>query len=67
MRKLVTWIKAWTQNHMSGGKPPPRPPPWNSGADNGMWAKAALLSGPPGGDEKSELITIFFINIQCFS
>lgn len=48
MRKLVAWVKAWAQHHASGGKPPPRPPPWNSGADNGAWAKAALLSGPPG-------------------
>ena len=48
MRKLMAWVKGWSQCHAGGGKPPPRPPPWNSGADNGAWAKAALLSGPPG-------------------
>ena len=50
MAKLITWLKAWDKHHGPGatGKPPPRPPPWGAGSDNGHWAKAALLSGPPG-------------------
>ena len=49
MRKLTNWIQNWSKYHATpGAKAPPRPPPWNSGADNGVWAKAALLSGPPG-------------------
>ena len=48
MRKLTNWLQNWTKNHAHGGKPPQRPPPWNAGADNGAWAKCALLSGPPG-------------------
>jgi replication factor C subunit 1 len=49
MRKLTNWIKNWESNNAGKGKNSnPKPPPWNSGADNGFWAKAALLSGPPG-------------------
>ena len=49
MRKLTNWLKAWDANNAGKGKNSnPKPPPWNSGADNGFWAKAALLSGPPG-------------------
>ena len=49
MRKLMNWVQNWNKIHGTpGAKAPPRPPPWNAGADNGAWAKAALLSGPPG-------------------
>ena len=48
MRKLTSWISSWTTHHASGQKPPPRPPPWHQSNDTGAWAKAALLSGPPG-------------------
>ena len=48
MRKLTAWLQDWAKHHAHGGKAPPRPPPWNTGADNGAWAKCALLSGPPG-------------------
>ena len=30
------------------GKSAPKPAPWAQAQDNGAWAKAALLSGPPG-------------------
>jgi replication factor C subunit 1 len=49
MRKLTTWLQNWTKHHATPGKKAlPRPPPWGAGADNGAWAKCALLSGPPG-------------------
>jgi hypothetical protein len=49
MKKLTVWLTNWEKNHSGTGKKAgSKPPPWNSGADNGFWAKAALLSGPPG-------------------
>ena len=49
MKKLTVWLTNWEKNHSGPGKKAgPKPPPWNSGSDNGFWAKAALLSGPPG-------------------
>ena len=50
MRKLQSWLKAWDRHHgkSASGKPPTRPPPWGASKDDGAWAKAALLSGPPG-------------------
>jgi len=50
MAKLISWLRAWDRHHGPGatGKPPPRPPPWGAANDNGLWAKAALLSGSPG-------------------
>lgn len=53
MRKLLHWLQNWSKHHgNSNKKPPPRPPPNFGGHgnanDDGGWAKAALLSGPPG-------------------
>lgn len=53
MKKLMNWIQNWSKHHCTGSKAPPRPPPWNAGADNGAWARAALLSGPPGNNSDS--------------
>jgi hypothetical protein len=54
MRKLFNWLKLWHENNSGSGKNPnPKPPPWKTGADNGFWAKAALLSGQPG--EKNQV------------
>ncbi len=39
----------WFRHHGDPGKKaPPRPPPWGASGDGGAWARAALLSGPPG-------------------
>ena len=50
MNKLKTWLHDWNKNHLNvtGKKPAPKPAPWGVSNDNGAWAKAALLSGPPG-------------------
>ena len=47
LKKLQHWLKNWQKNN-SGGKMPPRPPPFKMSNDDGAWAKAVLLSGPPG-------------------
>ena len=66
MRKLTTWIQNWAKNHSGPNKKgASKPPPWNSGADNGFWAKAALLSGPPGTTTRSNLNLIVTCLI-CF-
>ena len=62
MRKLTTWLQNWAKNHSGPNKKgASKPPPWNSGADNGFWAKAALLSGPPGTTTRSNLS----LNVTC--
>ena len=51
MKKLQNWLKNWPKNNGSlpaGVKKPSRPPPFASANDDGAWAKAVLLSGPPG-------------------
>ena len=50
LKKLQNWLKGWDKHHgiAAIGKPPARPPPWGASKDDGAWAKAALLSGPPG-------------------
>ena len=50
LKKLQNWLKGWDKHHgiAAVGKPPTRPPPWGASKDDGAWAKAALLSGPPG-------------------
>ena len=50
MKKLQMWLRGWEKYHGVGvtGKPPSRPPPWGASKDDGAWAKAAMLSGPPG-------------------
>ena len=50
LKKLQNWLKGWDKHHgiAATGKPLARPPPWGASKDDGAWAKAALLSGPPG-------------------
>lgn len=49
MNKLITWLRNWPKNNIfNNGKRVPKPPPFGSQNDDGSWAKAALLSGPPG-------------------
>jgi len=50
MKKLQAWLRRWEEHHgvIASGKPPNKPPPWGASKDDGAWAKAALLSGPPG-------------------
>ena len=50
MNKLKNWLNDWNKNHLhnTGKKAAPKPAPWGMANDNGAWAKAALLSGPPG-------------------
>ena len=49
MKKLITWLRNWPKNNLhNNGKRAPKPPPFQSYNDDGSWAKAALLSGPPG-------------------
>ena len=50
MKKLQAWLRGWEKFHgvTASGKPPTKPPPWGASKDDGAWAKAALLSGPPG-------------------
>ena len=49
MNKLKIWLRDWNKNHLNRvGKAAPKPAPWGAANDNGAWAKAALLSGPPG-------------------
>ena len=49
MKKLITWLRNWPKNNLhNNGKRPPKPPPFMTHNDDGSWAKAALLSGPPG-------------------
>ena len=49
MKKLITWLRNWPKNNLhNNGKRAPKPPPFQSHSDDGSWAKAALLSGPPG-------------------
>ena len=64
MSKLILWLKSWDKSHGPGatGKPPPRPPPWGAHNDNGLWAKAALLSGPPGLATNSILFSLVCVN-----
>ena len=48
LKKLLAWLRNWPKNNMhNNGKRPSRPPPF-ARDDDGGWAKAALLSGPPG-------------------
>ena len=48
VKKLLYWLRNWPKNNLekNGGKRPQRP--FNTHNDDGAWAKAALLSGPPG-------------------
>ncbi|KAL3318620.1 replication factor C subunit 1 [Cichlidogyrus casuarinus] len=49
--KLFAWLESWHQNLASGAKEKAynSAPPWGSSAsDDGKWARAVLLSGPPG-------------------
>lgn len=49
MNKLKVWLNSWNSNHLQvGSKKTSKPPPWQMAGDTGGWAKAALLSGPPG-------------------
>ena len=49
MKKLITWLRNWPKNNLhNNGKRVPKPPPFMTHNDDGSWAKAALLSGPPG-------------------
>ncbi len=49
LRKLSAWLGNWCRHHGDPSKKaPPRPPPWGASGDDGAWARAALLSGPPG-------------------
>ena len=49
MKKLINWLRNWPKNNLhNNGKRPPKPPPFMTHNDDGAWAKAALLSGPPG-------------------
>ena len=50
------------------GKSAPKPAPWAQAQDNGAWAKAALLSGPPGVGKTTTAylvakVTFLFTNI----
>ncbi|CAL8099615.1 unnamed protein product [Calicophoron daubneyi] len=49
--RLYNWLSTWHQNLASGAKAHAysSAPPWATGSgDDGKWARAALLSGPPG-------------------
>ena len=50
LRKLQAWLKEWNKYNGAcvSGKRPSRPSPWAVARDDGAWAKAVLLSGPPG-------------------
>ena len=50
MKKLQAWLRGWEKHHgkNASGKPSSKPPPWGASKDDGAWAKAVLLSGPPG-------------------
>ena len=50
MNKLKIWLNDWNRNHLhtGGKKAASKPAPWGAANDSGAWAKAALLSGPPG-------------------
>ena len=49
MKKLQNWLKNWPKNNSNvAGKRPSAPPPFARANDDGGWAKAVLMSGPPG-------------------
>ncbi|VDO13913.1 unnamed protein product [Rodentolepis nana] len=50
--RLFNWLSSWQEDYAAGRKEKgyQSAPPWASGnsSDTGSWARAALLSGPPG-------------------
>ncbi|CAH8431550.1 unnamed protein product [Schistosoma turkestanicum] len=49
--RLLNWLSSWHSNFSAGlkAKAYSSAPPWGpSSSDDGKWARAALLSGPPG-------------------
>nr|CDS29957.1 replication factor c subunit 1 [Hymenolepis microstoma] len=50
--RLFNWLSSWQEDYTTGRKEKgyQSAPPWASGnsSDTGSWARAALLSGPPG-------------------
>ncbi|KAL7057282.1 hypothetical protein AAHC03_019397 [Spirometra sp. Aus1] len=50
--RLFNWLSSWREDYAAGHKAKgySSAPPWAAGnsSDNGSWARAALLSGPPG-------------------
>lgn len=50
--RLFNWLSSWREDYAAGHKAKAysSAPPWAAGnsSDNGSWARAALLSGPPG-------------------
>ncbi|CAH8434319.1 unnamed protein product [Heterobilharzia americana] len=49
--RLLAWLSSWHSNFSAGlkAKAYSSAPPWGpSSSDDGKWARAALLSGPPG-------------------
>ncbi|GAA29341.2 replication factor C subunit 1 [Clonorchis sinensis] len=48
--RLYAWLSSWHQHFAAGTKAHAysSAPPWASSSDDGKWARAALLSGPPG-------------------
>ncbi|OON20510.1 replication factor RFC1 domain protein, partial [Opisthorchis viverrini] len=48
--RLYAWLSSWHQHFAAGTKAHAysSAPPWAASSDDGKWARAALLSGPPG-------------------
>ncbi|KAH8855108.1 Replication factor C subunit 1 [Schistosoma japonicum] len=59
--RLLAWLSSWHLNFSSGLKTKAysSAPPWGpSSSDDGKWARAALLSGPPGIGKTSTAILV---------
>ncbi|VDK40937.1 unnamed protein product [Taenia asiatica] len=60
--RLYAWLSSWQENYATGNKAKSysSAPPWAAGgsSDSGAWARAALLSGPPGVGKTSTALVV---------
>ncbi|VDM31061.1 unnamed protein product, partial [Hydatigera taeniaeformis] len=60
--RLYAWLSSWQDDYAIGQKAKPylSAPPWAAGgsSDKGAWARAALLSGPPGVGKTSTALAV---------
>ncbi|VDL19827.1 unnamed protein product [Hymenolepis diminuta] len=60
--RLFDWLSSWQDDYAAGHKEKAfqSAPPWASGnaSDKGSWARAALLSGPPGIGKTSTALVV---------
>ncbi|KAL5103698.1 Replication factor C subunit 1 [Taenia crassiceps] len=60
--RLYAWLSSWQEDYASGNKAKSysSAPPWATvgSSDSGAWARAALLSGPPGVGKTSTALVV---------